>query len=160
MLKIFNEYKYGILLIFILTFCVILTKKYQFDQDYKNALNPVSNRFSFLSSQASAYFNAKEYAKAKKVIEEALSFEKNDIQLLKQLGMIHVYMENFADAKEIYTHYLSLKPNDAEILASVGGIRLFILHEDPTQACQDLKKACDLNDCNNYNVAKNNKLCL
>jgi|WetSurSiteA1Bulk_404760.scaffolds.fasta_scaffold04295_2 tetratricopeptide (TPR) repeat protein len=104
------------------------------------------------------YFNKNMYEQAIKDYTTAIQFNPKYTDAYNNRGIIYYNQEKYDLAILDYSKAIELDPMYAKAYHNRGLI-YFTKLEDKSKGCADWKKACELGECTNYNIAKNKGLC-
>lgn len=104
------------------------------------------------------YFNKNMYEQAIKDYTEAIQLNPKYTDAYNNRGIIYYNQEKYDLAIIDYSKSIELDPKYAKAYHNRGLI-YFTKIDDRTKGCADWKRACELGECTNYNIAKNKGLC-
>ena len=100
-----------------------------------------------------SYAKSGRYNEALDYFNKALELNPNFAGAYFNKGLAYGHKRKFDQAINNFTRAIEINPNYADALDSRGLLYL-ITSRNKSQACADIKKACDLGVCKAYKMAK------
>jgi tetratricopeptide (TPR) repeat protein len=126
--------------------------------EYEKAIELNPKYADSYNKRGLVYFNKNMYEQAIKDYTEAIQLNPKYTDAYNNRGIIYYNQEKYDLAIIDYSKAIELDPKYAKAYHHRGLI-YFTKIEDRTKGCSDLKRACELGECTNYNTAKNRGLC-
>ncbi len=104
------------------------------------------------------YFNKNMYEQAINDYTQAIQLNPKYTDAYNNRGIIYYNQEKYDLAIIDYSKAIELDPQYAKAYHNRGLI-YFTKIEDKTKGCADWKRACELGECTNYNIARKKGLC-
>lgn len=112
----------------------------------------ISKDLSSLTIKGFEYYQNKKYKKAIEILEEALKFDPENIEVLIKLANSYAQIKNFLRAKEYYEEVLKISPNNYHVLNNLGVLYYKFQEYEKARIC--LEKSLQINPL--FSVAKKN----
>ena len=74
--------------------------------------------------------NLDEYDLALDCFEEILNFDSDNIDVLRQVGLCHYYMEDYSNSIILFQRIMGLCPNDLDSIIGISGCHLGLNVDD------------------------------
>lgn len=127
--------------------------------DYNKALEIEPILALVYNNRGVVYRVKGEYDRAIRDYNKALEINSNFAGACYNLGIIyHRYKSQYNLAISFYNKAIEINPKYADAYYNRGHVYLMKLG-NKTKGCADFKRACELGQCKNYNIAKQNGYC-
>ena len=100
-----------------------------------------------------SYNNKGEYDKAIKEFTKALEINPKDATIYNVRGVAYYDKGQYDQAISDYNKAIEINPKYTDAYIN-RGITYFVKLENKAKGCADFKKACELGECNKYNIVK------
>jgi tetratricopeptide (TPR) repeat protein len=133
-------------------------------RDYSMAIGLLLNKFPGLSTipyfaRGNMYLELKEYGKALKDFDKVIELKENYEDAYYQRGVSYAYLSQHTKAIKDLDKAIELDPYFARAYAVRGLVYTTKLNNTKTQGCADLRRACELGACDEFNWAKEEGFC-
>lgn len=133
----------------------------QYDKAIYDYIEVVAVNPEFAGSyfnRGNAYYQLREYEQASRFYTNAIKINSEYAEAYLNRGAAYDELGQYEQAISDYTKAIEINPNYAEAYNN-RGYAYFVKLDDNVKACADWKKACEMDDCYNYNIAKENGDC-
>ena len=135
---------------------IAYAKKGQYDraiEDYNKAISINPNYAKAYNNRGFAYDKKGQYDRAIEDYNKAIALNPNDADAYYNRGFAYADKKQYDRAIKDYNKAIALNPNLALAYTNRGFLYLVKLG-NKKKGCSDWKKACELGDCRNYELAK------
>jgi len=139
----------------------VYRKKSRYDQAVNNftkaiEVNPADAEVYY--NRGNAYYNKSQYRKAISDYTKAIELNPNYSKAYYNRGLAFYHTDQYELAINEFSRAIKINPNYAEAYDN-RGFTYFVKLGNKIKGCADLKKACELGKCRNYNLAKQKGYC-
>ena len=134
---------------------LVYTIQHQYDkaiQDYTKAIRLVPNYVSAYSNRGNAYKHKGQYDLALKDFNKSIALNSKFVDGYFNRALLYDKKGLYREALRDQTMVIKLNPRDAQAY-SIRGYLYLVRFNDKLNGCADVKIACHLGRCNNYQVA-------
>ena len=132
------------------------TKKGQYDraiEDYNKAILINPNYANAYYNRGLAYYNKGQYDRAIEDYNKAIAINPNYANAYNNRGLAYDKKGQHDRAIENYNKVIAINPNHADAYYN-RGVTYLVKLGNKEKGCSDLRKACELGQCRNYELAK------
>lgn len=127
-------------------------------RDYGKAIDYDQNDPAIYYDRGLAYSKLKKYKQAVKDYSKAIGLNSNYSDAYYGRGIAYFNLGKYMKAVLDYDKAILLNPENRDVYNNRGYTYLSRLNEKD-KACNDFKRACELGDCRNFNIASKDGLC-
>jgi len=119
---------------------------------FSKAIELGDKNYETYNKRATAYYNMGQYRKAIEDTDKAIRLKPDYVSAYNNRGNAYANLGEYREAIDSYSKVLDKSPNNTEVYNNRG--LLYLLQGKKEQGCRDLKKACELNNCDRLKEAQ------
>ncbi len=126
-------------------------------EEFKKAIKERPEFVPALNNLSICYMKLGDLSMASRYLKRAIALSGEDGDLYFNLGIVMEMRDRYRDAIDAYSKALEIAPQYGAAYNNRGLLYLYL--NKKTQACRDLKDACECGLCDNYNRLKEIEVC-